>query len=387
MEINEMTIEQLEERNAAIINESNETEDVEQLKALHAEQKSIKEEMEKRAAEEAEKAEIRKAVAEGAGKPVENIIKVEEKPMTIEEIRSSAEYVNAFADYIKNGDDKECRKLLSTNAGSGDAYVPVPVLVDEIIRHAWDDEPLLARVRKTNFRGNLKVAFESAADGAYVHSEGTSADTEESLTIGIVTMTPANIKKWITISDEALTMGGESFLRYIYDELAHQIAKKLAALIVTDISGASTSNSSSAVGVPAVTMAPGVTTLASAAAYLCDEASNPCVIMNRLTEAAFLTAYAAGNFAVDPFVGFTKIYNAQLPAYSTASDNAVYAIVGDLNGAQVNFPEGEGLVIKYDDISLAERDLVKIVGRQYAAHAVTAPGRFCNIKKPAAATT
>lgn len=387
MEINEMTIEQLEERNAAIINESNETEDVEQLKALHAEQKSIKEEMEKRAAEEAEKAEIRKAVAEGAGKPVENIIKLEEKPMTIEEIRSSAEYVNAFADYIKNGDDKECRKLLSTNAGSGAAYVPVPVLVDEIIRHAWDDEPLLARVRKTNFRGNLKVAFESAADGAYVHSEGTSADTEESLTIGIVTMTPANIKKWITISDEALTMGGESFLRYIYDELAHQIAKKLAADIVTDISGAGTSNSSSAVGVPAVTMAPGVTTLASAAAYLCDEASNPCVIMNRLTEVAFLTAYAAGNFAVDPFAGFTKIYNAQLPAYSTASDNAVYAIVGDLSGAQVNFPEGEGLVIKYDDLSLAEQDLVKIVGRQYAAHAVTAPGRFCNIKKPAAATT
>lgn len=385
MEVREMSIEQLEERKAAIAVEvDSEGAD---LDALESEVRSIKEELERRAAEEAQKVEIRKAVAEGAGKPVENIIKVEEKPMTIEEIRSSAEYINAFADYIKTNDDKECRKLLSTNAGSGAAYVPVPVLVDDIIRHAWDDEPLLARVRKTNFRGNLKVAFESAADGAYVHSEGQTADTEESLTIGIVTMTPANIKKWITISDEAITMGGESFVRYIYNELAHQIVKKLAALVVNDIATASVSHSSSAVGVPAITAAPGVVTLANAAAYLCDEASNPCVIMNRLTETAFLAAYAAGNFGVDPFAGFTKIYSSQLPAYGTASDNAVYAIVGDLDGAQVNYPEGEGIAIKYDDLSLAEQDLVKIVGRQYAAHAVTAPGRFCNIKKPAAATT
>ena len=385
MEVREMSIEQLEERKAAIAVEvDSEGAD---LDALESEVRSIKEELERRAAEEAQKVEIRKAVAEGAGKPVENIIKVEEKPMTIEEIRSSAEYINAFADYIKTNDDKECRKLLSTNAGSGAAYVPVPVLVADIIRHAWDDEPLLARVRKTNFRGNLKVAFESAADGAYVHSEGTTADTEESLTIGIVTMTPANIKKWITISDEAITMGGESFVRYIYNELAHQIVKKLAALVVNDIATASVSHSSSAVGVPAITAAPGVVTLANAAAYLCDEASNPCVIMNRLTETAFLAAYAAGNFGVDPFAGFTKIYSSQLPAYGTASDNAVYAIVGDLDGAQVNYPEGEGIAIKYDDLSLAEQDLVKIVGRQYAAHAVTAPGRFCNIKKPAATTT
>ena len=385
MEVREMSIEQLEERKAAIAVEvDSEGAD---LDALESEVRSIKEELERRAAEEAQKVEIRKAVAEGAGKPVENIIKVEEKPMTIEEIRSSAEYINAFADYIKTNDDKECRKLLSTNAGSGAAYVPVPVLVDDIIRHAWDDEPLLARVRKTNFRGNLTVAFESAADGAYVHSEGQTADTEESLTIGIVTMTPANIKKWITISDEAITMGGESFVRYIYNELAHQIVKKLAAIVVNDIATASVSHSSSAVGVPAITAAPGVVTLANAAAYLCDEASNPCVIMNRLTETAFLAAYAAGNFGVDPFAGFTKIYSSQLPAYGTASDNAVYAIVGDLDGAQVNYPEGEGIAIKYDDLSLAEQDLVKIVGRQYAAHAVTAPGRFCNIKKPAAATT
>ena len=86
------------------------------------------------------------------------------------------------------------------------------------------------------------------------------------------------------------------------------------------------------------------------------------------------------------------ILEAGLPLYDgmetlagadSASANAVYAVVGDLGGAQVNYPEGEGVVIKYDDLTEGEKDMVKVIGRQYAAHAVTAPGRFCNIAKPA----
>ena len=57
-------------------------------------------------------------------------------------------------------------------------------------------------------------------------------------------------------------------------------------------------------------------------------------------------------------------------------------IVGDLMGAHVNYPEGDDVALKYDDLSLAEQDMVKIVGRQYAAHAVTASGRFTNVVKP-----
>ena len=109
--------------------------------------------------------------------------------------------------------------------------------------------------------------------------------------------------------------------------------------------------------------------------------------MNKLTFANFKDAYAAGNFAVDPFIGLPVLFTSALPAYTAADTSAVYAIIGDLSGAQVNFPEGDGVVIKYDDLSEAEADLVKIVGRQYAAHAVTACNRFTLIAKPAAATT
>ena len=80
-------------------------------------------------------------------------------------------------------------------------------------------------------------------------------------------------------------------------------------------------------------------------------------------------------------MGLPVLFNNSLPAYSAAASGAVYAFVGDLSGVQANYPEGDGVAIKYDDLSEAESDMVKIVGRQYVAVALTAPGRFCNIAK------
>ena len=382
MELKEMTVEQLEERKTAIVAElDNEGAD---LDALENEVRSIKEELETRAAEEAKKNEVRKAVAETQAPVVAKVEEEKREMKTNEEIRASKEYIDAFAQYLINENDSECRSLLTTQVSGS---VPVPVIVDEIIRTAWENDDILSRVRRTNIRGNLKVAFELSADGAFVHTEGTTAPTEESLTLGIVEMIPRNIKKWIRISDEAIAMGGEALVRYIYDELTYQIIKKLADLVVNDIKSAPTEATTSAASASAVTLAPAVTTIASAFATLSDEARNPVIIMNKLTYANFVAAHAAGNFAFDPFMGLPVLFNNSLAAYDNASANAVYAIVGDLNGAQVNYPEGDGLVIKYDDMTEAEADLVKIVGRQYVAHAVTACGRFCNVKKPSGATT
>jgi HK97 family phage major capsid protein len=378
------TIEEIEARAAEIDAELEKPEA--DLEALETEKRALATEAEelRRAALAAE--EQRKQIADGTEKvTVIETRESEEKPMTELEVRNSAEYVDAFAKYLRSGDDRECRALLKTENASG--KVPVPVMVDEIIRHAWDNEELLSKCRKTNFRGNLKVAFEKAGDNAYVHTEGTSAPTEEALELGIVTMTPANIKKWIHITDEDVTMGGEAFVRYIYEELAYQIMKKLAALVVTDITALDTSNGTTAPGAARITEAPGLTTIANAFANLSDEATNPVIIMNKLTWANFQAAYAAGSFAVDPFMGLPVIFNNTLPAYDTATGGTDdYCIVGDLKGAQLNYPEGEGVVIKWDDLSEAEADLVKVVGRQYVAHAVTAPFRFTRIKKPVAAS-
>lgn len=379
MEIKNMTVDQIEARKAEIAKEL-ETEGAD-LDKLQEEVKSLNAELEARKAAEAKKAEIRKAVAAGAGQTVAAAPAAADKPV---EVRNSPAYIEAYANYIKTGSDREARALLTENVSG---TLPVPEFIDSIIRTAWERDGIVSRVRRTFIRGNLRVPFELSATGAWVHTEGTTAVTEETLTLGIVEMRPATIKKWISISDEAMAMGGEAFLRYVYDEIAYQIVKKLASLIVADITGSPTSSDDDEVGVPKVTLAPSTTTIATAAANLSDEARDVVIIMNRLTEAAFIEAYAAGKFAVDPFAGLTKVYTSALPAYSSADASAVYAIVGDLRGVQVNYPEGDDVAIKFDDLSLAEKDLVKIVGRQYAAHDVTGPGMLVNIAKPAAVTT
>ena len=354
----------------------------EEARQLMSESEQLKNKLEELKAEAAKAEETRKAVAEGAGETKEE--HREEKKMTDLEMRGSAQYADAYKKYIITGDDKECRSLLTTNA-SGD--VPVPVMVENIVKHAWESNTFLSKVRKTAFRGNLKVPFEKSADPAYVHSEGTTGLTEEDLQLGIVTLTPANIKKWIKISDEAVAMGGEAFVQYVYEELAQRIMEKLVSELVRDANTAGTTHSDTVIGIPKLTEAPGVMVVQDAAAQVSEEATDLCIALNPLTIQAFNAAYAAGNFAINPFDGVTVIKCSALPAYSTADSNAMYAIVGDLKAFQVNYPEGEGIVTKWDDLTYAEDDMVKVVARQYAGHGVTAPGRLVRLCKPAGAVT
>ena len=90
MELKEMTIEQLEERKAEIVS-AVDAPDAD-LDALEAEARSIKEEIELRKAEEEKRNAIRTAVAQGEGVVERKFETEEKKTMTIEEIRSSAEY-------------------------------------------------------------------------------------------------------------------------------------------------------------------------------------------------------------------------------------------------------------------------------------------------------
>ena len=379
------TMQEIETRKAQILEEMNQ--EGADLEALKKEMEELRENAQQIREAAAKAEETRKAIAEGAkGVVIGESRKAEQASKTVDEIRGSKEYMDAYARYLISEDPKECRALLTENAAAS-GQLPVPTLVDTIIRTAWENDQILSRVRKTGFKGNLKVPFERAADPAYEHGEGTTAITEEDLTLGVVEMKPVMIKKFIRLSDEIVAIGGEELVRYIYEELAHQIIMKLSKLVIGDITGASTSHSSSAIGIPKIEGSPDLSIVVTAEANLSDEAENVVVIINRLTAAAFHQAKVAGNFAVDPYDGLTVLYSSALPAYSTASDNAVWMIVGDLAGAQVNYPEGEGIITKWDDLSEAEADMVKVHGRQYAGHKVTGPGRFVNVKKAAAATT
>ena len=378
----EMNVEQLEARQLEIASEDHEGMTTEEIEARANELESIKTELEARKKVADEAAEARKAVEAGAGEIKEK--HMEEKKMEGNEIRNTPEYLDAYANYIKTGRDAECRSVLLSKNAEANGQLPVPDMLEGIIKTAWERNDFLNRVRKTYFRGNLRVPFELSATGAWVHAEGTTGLTEEEITIGIKELKPENIKKWIRISDEAIDMGGEDFLRYIYDEITYRILQALVKELVADVTSASASNSSTAIGVPVTKIAPGVNVIRDAVTLLTEEATDICVVLNRQTEAAFNAAYASGNFPIDPFDGLTRVYTSALPVYSVASENDTYAIVGDLKALQVNYPAGEGVVIKWDDLSLAEDDLVKVVGRQYAGHGVTAPGRLVKLTKPGA---
>ncbi len=315
------------------------------------------------------------------------IIKEERKIMDNKEIRSSKEYIDAFAKYIKTNDDKECRALLTTGASG---TVEVPTIVDEFVRTAWEREDLMRRVRTLSAKGNLKVQFEVSGDPAVEHTEGDSAVSEESLILGIVTLTPISIKKWISISDEVLDMKSEEFLRYVYDEITYRIAKKCADKLVGIIKALPTSLSANGSGVydtvsaNKITSAPAIGLVANALSQLSDEASNPVIIMNKATWGAFKEIQYANNYNVDPFEGLPVIYNNSLDSYASADGNEVYMIVGDLgNGALANYPDGEGIETKYDDTTLMTQDLVRILGRRYVAVNAVADKSFVNIAKPA----
>lgn len=380
MELKEMCAEELQTRMAEI-RTAVDAEDAD-LDALETEARAIKAELETREAEEAKKAEIREKLAAGelkTEKIEEN--RSEENKMSNAEIRDSREYIDAYAEYIKTGDDTECRGLLTENVSGG--TVPVPTFVYDEVKTAWDREGIIRRVRKSYLKGNLKVGFEISATGATVHTEGGDAVAEETLVLGIVTLQPKSIKKWISISDEVYDLRGEAFLRYIYDELTYQIAKKAADQLVASIEACSTVSTTTCPSVKKVTAsAIGMATIASAIGSLSDDAANPTIMMNKATWAKFKAVQYANGYGADPFEGLDVEFNNTIKSFDAATTGETYAIVGDLEqGALMNLPNGEEIQFKFDDTTLMTSDMIKVLGRMYAGIGVVSEGAFVKITK------
>lgn len=375
MEIKEMQMSDIEQRTAEI---------EELLKDENADIDSLTAEVEEMAERKAEilaEVEQRKKEAEEALRSANEIEKVEERKMTDMEVRNTKEYIDAYAEYIKDGKDAECRALLTENVSG---TVPVPEFVYDIVKTAWEKEGIMSLVRKSYLRGNLKVGFEISGGDATVHTEAAnSAVSEEELVLGVVNLVPVSIKKWISISDEVYDLRGEAFLRYIYDELAYRIAKKCADQLIAKIISCGTQSTTTCVGVPAITAASiAQGTIASAMAQLSDEANNPVVMMNKATWAAFKAVQYAGTFDADPFEGLPVVFNNTITAFSAASTGDTYAIVGDLGeGALANFPNGDEIEFKFDDKGQMKKDLIDVLGRRYVAIEPVAPNAFVKIKK------
>jgi HK97 family phage major capsid protein len=379
-EIKEMQIEELEARSSEIVAEIEGEVTEERLKELDAESVLIEERKNELKKAAAEAKEVREAVAEDKVVVEERkeVIK-EERKMTNLEVRKSHEYEMAYVEYLKSGmkDDAQCRSLLTENVSGS---VPVPVVLDTAIQTAWEQDKITSRVRKMFVKGNLKVGFEVSSTGAVVHTEGDGAIDEETLVLGTVTLIARSVKKFITVSDEALD-SNETILRYIQDELVYQIVKKIASEIVGAIAAAPAASTTSAVGVAQVTAsALALDTIAQGIAKL-QGAQDIVLLMNPATWAAFKALAANASYGYDPFEGFEVIFTNDLKSFASASEDDVVIEIGDLKGVTANFPNGEGVDIKIDALSQAEYDLVKILGREFVGIGVTGPGKLVNVVK------
>ena len=383
MELKEMNLEEVEARLAEIDSAVETTESKEEVEALTEEMRSLKErKTELKALEERKKAAAE--LDNGAMGKVIETRKEEKKTMDVKEFRNTPQYIDAYAEYIKTGKAEECRALLTQNVGEA-GTIAVPDLVYDIVKTAWEKSDILSLVKKIEVAGNLKVQFEISGSDAVIHNEGSGAVTEETLSLGVVTLIPESIKKLVRISDEVKDMRGVAFLNYIYDEVTYKILNKVKSSLIAKIAALDTTASATAPYAKKVKAGAALGTIAQALGQLSDEATNPVAVMNPATWAAFKASVYANGFDADPFEGLQVIKTTALPAITAASENQVYAIVGDFGmGALANFPNGQGVQVKFDETTEMDEDMIRILGRLYVAAEPIACGAFVNITAPAA---
>ena len=384
--IKSFSMEEIETRKAEILKEIDNADSEkldllnEELTALEARKGEI--EMETRKAD-------MKAVAEGAGVVVGTAPAKEER--TLESVKASEEYVNAYAEYLKTGDDRECRALMTDLVDGGS--VPTPTVIDNYINTAWENARLLSRVRRTSIKGTAKYPFEYSATGAAVHTEGGNAPDEETLVLGTVSIEPSMIKKWITVTDEVIALKGQAFIDYVWDEIEERIYEKADAVLVAAIKAAPSSASTTAAGVRALTPASiDAFTIFNALATLVNSANQPVAIMNKQTYFnQFMSLKDTTNRPIYDIVSANGRPTYYINGVEVIFDNTLATganaeiIVGDLRGAIANFPDGEGVKFVNDPYSLAEQDKVKIVGKMYVGIGVVRDGYFCKVTVGASA--
>lgn len=375
MEIREMTPEQIEEKRAALAEEIK-TADLERLDAINAELDEI----------EARKAEIRteaeeraKTIAEVLEAPAEPtpIINKEERTnkMTDRETRATQEYIDAYVAYVKSGYNvKEFEKrmpqsgggdglLKTTNATGGS--IAVPVYVEERINAAWENNEILRRVRKTYFKGNVKVGVEVNAPMAEIHTEGGPAIEPEDLVIAFVDLIPEYVKKMIKVTHSALELTGTAFLDYLFDEIEAKILERVVAQIITNITHSPYFNFYHA---PAATIT--TADIINAEGMLGPNA-NPVIVTDRATAAEIKAAALAAHYGYDPFDGLDVLY---------AKTEGGLVLV-DLDAVQVNLPEGDEPKFIFDEYTEAAANIVRIIGRLPVANGLVRTGAAVGINR------
>lgn len=252
MEIKDMTIDELLERRTAIATEVEA--DGADLDALEAEVRSINEEIEARKAAEAKKAEVRKAVADGAGAPVEAPFN---KPIEPQEERKamytvdSMEYRNAWVKSIVGREMETEERAALTSAGAVIPTLTVNAVWDKLIKPA----ELLGKVDVSQFPSYVRFPKATTVNAATAQAVGATI-TESSDVVGYVDLIPNEYVKLLTVGADIDHMAIDAIHDWIVNNLVGSIRYAINKDILVgtgtnSLKGLTVSVSANATAIPA----------------------------------------------------------------------------------------------------------------------------------------
>lgn len=375
--------------------------ELDELARLHFEER-------KQMETEVREAEVEEVVE--AAHEVEETTETTEARETTEVVEERAEEMNTNFEVEKSvvaEDISSWRKSVMSGmeerAGvkSTDTGVPVPTQFISYVETAWEKIDILDEVTKSRVSGLLKVPYEASADGANWHAEGATAPSEEALTLGVTSLIPRMIKKWVSVTDELEAMTDDEFMRYIADEVVYRVLKKVKDEILMGV-GQGSANNEGIVGIATSSLTETVNmaldfNIGNEALALVDGGESPLMYMNRKTffhnimGLKDLQGRPIHNIVMDNtgkpqyFVNGIRVkFSDVIKAYDSASANDVYAIVGDFKKFRLNLPMGENVSTLYDPYTLATEDKSRMIGKILVAGAVTAPNAFAKLTKKTA---
>lgn len=223
MELNKMTVEELEARKSAIGAEiDNEGAD---LDALSEEIRSINEELETRKAEATKRAEIRKAVAEGEGEVVKTFT-----PEAREEKRmfgvDTKEYRDAWVKSIVKREMSEEERSALASAGAVIPTMTVNAIWDKLVKPA----ELLGKVDVSQFPNYVRFPKATTVNAATGQAVGGEI-SESSDVVGYVDLIPNEYVKLLTVGADIDSMAIDA----IHDWIVKNITDSIRYAINKDI--------------------------------------------------------------------------------------------------------------------------------------------------------
>jgi len=227
MKFDEMTVEQLEARQAEIASMSTEEVATEELEERANELEAIKAELEAREAAALKAEEERQEVAQG-NDPVVIDFKEEREDKPME--RNSVEYRDLWLKNLQgNLTEEETRAYASVDDNNA-----VPQIVsDKFFEKMKKLAPMLSEITLLRVAGNLKFVTEGVRNTASKHTENSAIDAAAD-TIVNVTLGGFEFMKVIQISRTAKLMSVDAFEGWLVEMLAGDIARAIDNYIIND---------------------------------------------------------------------------------------------------------------------------------------------------------